>query len=53
MAECRICSRFFNQDRIAKHETICEKSKTKKRKVFDTTKHRVKVRSFSLICLSG
>lgn len=48
MAECRICSRYFNEDRIAKHETICEKSKTKKRKVFDVVKHRVKVSSVNL-----
>lgn len=43
MSECKICGRYFNEDRIAKHETICSKTATKKRKVFDTTKHRVQV----------
>lgn len=40
--ECKICKRFFNSDRIEKHEVICEKTVTKKRKPFDATKHRVK-----------
>lgn len=40
---CRICDRFFNNDRIQKHEVICEKTASKKRKIFDATKHRVKV----------
>lgn len=38
MAACGNCGRFFNEDRVAKHETICKKQK--KRKVFDATKHR-------------
>lgn len=38
MAACGNCGRFFNEDRIEKHETICKKQK--KRKVFDATKHR-------------
>lgn len=38
MAACANCGRFFNEDRVDKHETICKKQK--KRKVFDTTKHR-------------
>lgn len=42
-AACRICERFFNNDRIQKHEVICEKTASKKRKIFDATKHRVKV----------
>lgn len=36
-----MCGRYFNEDRIAKHETICVKTTTKKRKVFDVTKQRV------------
>lgn len=40
---CRICSRYFNNDRIEKHETICQKNSSKKRKIFDATKHRVQV----------
>ncbi|KAJ6638630.1 Zinc finger C2HC domain-containing protein 1C [Pseudolycoriella hygida] len=39
MAACEKCGRFFNEDRILKHESICKKQK--KRKVFDVTKHRV------------
>ncbi|XP_031617765.1 ankyrin repeat-containing protein kinase A isoform X2 [Contarinia nasturtii] len=41
MVACGICGRHFNEDRIAKHETICKKTSTKKRKIFDATKHRV------------
>lgn len=41
LARCTICARNFAEDRIAKHREICQKTKTKKRKVFDTTKHRV------------
>lgn len=38
MAACGNCGRFFNEDRVEKHESICKKQK--KRKVFDGTKHR-------------
>lgn len=41
LARCTICGRNFAEDRIAKHREICQKTKSKKRKVFDTTKHRV------------
>ncbi|XP_055322298.1 uncharacterized protein LOC129578157 isoform X2 [Sitodiplosis mosellana] len=41
MVACGICGRNFYEDRIEKHETICKKTSTKKRKVFDVTKHRV------------
>lgn len=44
MVSCQICGRNFNNDRIAKHEVICRKTTTKKRKVFDSTKQRVEVR---------
>lgn len=43
MVQCGICGRNFLEDRIAKHETICSKNAAKKRKVFDSTKHRVQV----------
>lgn len=39
MAACSNCGRFFNEDRVQKHESICKKQK--KRKVFDAIKHRV------------
>ncbi|KAF0312453.1 Zinc finger C2HC domain-containing protein 1C [Amphibalanus amphitrite] len=42
MAQCPICQRQFNKDRLEKHQTICEKSSKKKRKVFDPVKMRVK-----------
>ncbi|XP_037025730.1 uncharacterized protein LOC119067083 isoform X3 [Bradysia coprophila] len=38
MAACGNCGRFFNEERVEKHESICKKQK--KRKVFDATKHR-------------
>ncbi|ETN61727.1 hypothetical protein AND_006610 [Anopheles darlingi] len=41
LARCDICSRNFADDRIEKHRTICQKTKAKKRKVFDVTKQRV------------
>lgn len=41
LSNCRICGRGFNPDRIEKHEKICEKSANKKRKKYDTVKHRV------------
>lgn len=39
MAACGNCGRFFNEERVAKHESICKKQK--KRKVFDGRIHRV------------
>lgn len=42
MTQCPMCKRNFNNDRIQKHESICKKTTTKKRKIFDATKHRVK-----------
>ncbi|XP_035780668.1 uncharacterized protein DDB_G0271670-like isoform X1 [Anopheles albimanus] len=41
LTRCDICSRNFADDRIEKHRTICQKTKAKKRKVFDVTKQRV------------
>lgn len=41
-APCKLCNRFFNEDRLAKHEEVCEKMANKKRKIFDASKHRVK-----------
>ncbi|XP_053669464.1 LOW QUALITY PROTEIN: zinc finger C2HC domain-containing protein 1C [Anopheles marshallii] len=41
LTRCDICSRNFATDRIDKHRQICQKTKTKKRKIFDITKHRV------------
>lgn len=41
LEECHICHRFFASDRISKHESICKKTSTKKRKVFDPTKMRM------------
>lgn len=43
MSSCKICGRNFNTDRLQKHETICQKAASKKRKIFDATIHRVKV----------
>lgn len=41
-APCKLCNRFFNEDRLTKHEEVCEKMAHKKRKIFDASKHRVK-----------
>ncbi|XP_037941708.1 zinc finger C2HC domain-containing protein 1C isoform X1 [Teleopsis dalmanni] len=41
MATCNFCNRNFNEDRLAKHEQICQKMAKKKRKIFDVSKHRV------------
>ncbi|GFV32157.1 zinc finger C2HC domain-containing protein 1C [Trichonephila clavipes] len=40
--QCTVCGRNFNQDRIEKHRSICKKVTSKKTKVFDATKMRVK-----------
>ncbi|XP_063387341.1 uncharacterized protein LOC134673306 isoform X2 [Cydia fagiglandana] len=38
---CSVCGRRFAEDRLAKHEGICRKAQTKKRKPFDALKHRL------------
>eukprot|EP00743_Colponemidia_sp_Colp-15_P005445 GILK01005854.1.p1 GENE.GILK01005854.1~~GILK01005854.1.p1 ORF type:complete len:632 (-),score=100.75 GILK01005854.1:118-1968(-) len=38
---CNICGRKFNKDRIAKHETVCNKPKKRKLKVWDGSSKRV------------
>ncbi|KAM7359811.1 uncharacterized protein ACRADG_001554 isoform 1-T3 [Cochliomyia hominivorax] len=42
MASCQYCQRHFNEDRLGKHEDVCKKMTSKKRKIFDASKHRVK-----------
>ncbi|XP_073819059.1 uncharacterized protein isoform X2 [Musca autumnalis] len=42
MATCQYCNRNFNEDRLSKHEDVCRKMVTTKRKIFDASKHRVK-----------
>jgi hypothetical protein len=43
LVRCGICKRNFAEDRIEKHQVICQKTKTKKRKVYDASKKRVQV----------
>lgn len=43
LVKCGICKRNFAEDRIEKHSVICQKNKTKKRKVYDASKKRVQV----------
>lgn len=43
LVRCRICKRNFADDRIEKHQVICQKTKTKKRRVYDASKIRVQV----------
>lgn len=38
---CAICGRRFATDRLDKHQEICKKSHSKKRKPFDALKHRL------------
>ncbi|XP_070533918.1 zinc finger C2HC domain-containing protein 1B-like isoform X2 [Ptychodera flava] len=38
---CGVCGRTFRPDVLVKHERICEKNHSKKRKVFNSTKQRV------------
>ena len=40
LRECRHCGRKFNPESLSKHEIACEKVFMKKRKQFDTSKHR-------------
>lgn len=42
MASCQHCLRHFNKERLEKHEEVCRKMMSKKRKIFDASKHRVK-----------
>lgn len=45
LVRCGICKRNFAEDRIEKHLSVCQKMKTKKRKVYDASKKRVQVSS--------
>ncbi|KAH8382587.1 hypothetical protein KR009_004192 [Drosophila setifemur] len=37
---CRFCGRHFNSDRVQKHEAVCQKTQSTKRKIFDASKQR-------------
>lgn len=43
LVRCATCKRNFAEDRIEKHQVICQKMKTKKRKTYDSSKKRVQV----------
>ncbi|KAL8433644.1 hypothetical protein ACSSS7_003742 [Eimeria intestinalis] len=38
--QCAVCGRWFNADRVAKHQGICERTSQKKRAVFDSFRQR-------------
>eukprot|EP01063_Lacrimia_lanifica_P014929 TRINITY_DN2151_c0_g1_i4.p1 TRINITY_DN2151_c0_g1~~TRINITY_DN2151_c0_g1_i4.p1 ORF type:complete len:885 (+),score=216.08 TRINITY_DN2151_c0_g1_i4:120-2657(+) len=40
LVPCSICGRRFAAERLAKHENVCRKTSTKKRRVFNSTRHR-------------
>ncbi|XP_041565674.1 uncharacterized protein LOC108148283 isoform X2 [Drosophila elegans] len=40
-ALCRFCGRHFNTDRLQKHEAVCQRMVSTKRKVFDASKQRI------------
>jgi hypothetical protein len=44
LIRCGICKRNFAEDRIEKHQSVCQKTKAKKRRVYDASKKRVQVR---------
>jgi hypothetical protein len=46
LVKCSICKRNFAEDRLEKHQVICQKTKSKKRKVYDASKKRVQVTDF-------
>ncbi|KAH8294856.1 hypothetical protein KR018_003763 [Drosophila ironensis] len=39
-ALCRFCGRHFNTERLSKHEGVCQKTISTKRKIFDASKQR-------------
>uniref|UniRef100_A0A3Q2NV59 Zinc finger C2HC domain-containing protein 1A n=1 Tax=Fundulus heteroclitus TaxID=8078 RepID=A0A3Q2NV59_FUNHE len=40
LSQCKICKRFFFPKVLAKHGKICQKTATKRRKVFDSSRQR-------------
>ncbi|XP_016954236.1 uncharacterized protein LOC108027336 isoform X2 [Drosophila biarmipes] len=40
-ALCRHCGRHFNTDRLGKHEGVCQRMVSNKRKIFDASKQRI------------
>lgn len=44
LIRCVYCKRNFAEERVEKHQVICQKTKTKKRKIYDASKKRVQVR---------
>lgn len=53
LTPCRNCGRNFATDRVSRHESICKKTATKKRKVFDPVKHRVEGTEAAKYVLTG
>lgn len=45
LVKCEHCTRNFAEDRIEKHQVICLKTKTRKKRVYDGSKARVEVSS--------
>lgn len=41
LVNCSLCNRHFAAERIDKHTVICQKTKSKARKVFDSSKQRL------------
>ncbi|KAH8310251.1 hypothetical protein KR044_000229, partial [Drosophila immigrans] len=41
-SSCRHCGRHFNTERLGKHEEVCQRTMSTKRKIFDASKQRVK-----------
>lgn len=41
LEECKECGRKFNEKALAKHEKICKKVFSQKRKVFNSAKQRI------------
>ena len=41
LAQCRVCSRSFAEERIQVHTNICTKTRAKKRKPYDVVKVKI------------
>ncbi|KAK2843597.1 hypothetical protein Q7C36_011812 [Tachysurus vachellii] len=42
LVRCEVCNRKFKEDRLEKHISICQKIQKPKRKVFNSSQHRLK-----------
>lgn len=53
LAPCSICGRKFATERLSKHQVVCQKNSSKKRKKFDVRKQRAAGQEHESYVLSG